>query len=202
MIWKSEHQKNRLGLAGAERKGPAALCIPRSGGRPGSRRAGLCWVVASHSSRGGTSSSLWPSCPARLRVRCARRGRSGLPAEGGRMLPSAGGSGARAAREPGQPRSRSAGADAETRRSQHGRRSRHPCWEPRLPAGRWSGPRNWEPLVPALNLAVWEGALPALRPGVQPRGEAPGVQAGKQVWGEWALVLARSRGSRPRGRSC
>lgn len=174
------------GWSEAERWGPTALCIPQSAVRAGSCGQWLRLllgmrtptVVLPGSSRRASQPELRPA----WWVRGAHRGRPGLPGEGGRTLPSSGGSGASAARD----RAGSAGAvaEADVRRSPGRGWGRHHGWKLWLPAGRWSEPWSWEPLVPALNLE-------SLRPGgVQPRRGAAEVQAGKQVWEEWEPVQA------------
>lgn len=51
----------------------------------------------------------------------------------------------------------------------------------RLPVGRWSGPRGWEPLFSALNLvSLGGGSAPDASPHPACE-EAPGVLAGKRV---------------------
>lgn len=181
-------------------------CVPRSGGRLGSclGRAGPCQAVASPRSRGVAerarradtqfSSTALAGCPGP---------RLGDPAVGDLARPvgaevwtggawvrlgKAGGRcpllaapGASAARKPGTIRAPSAEdrAEAEARRPERG----HRRWEPRMPAGRWSGPRSWEPLAPALNLESLGGGSSRAateRSALQESARGPGWETGLQ----------------------
>lgn len=110
--------------------------------------------------------------------------------------PRAGGSAARAAREPvvawrGECRG---WAEADARRSRRGDRT-DPLLGTRLPAGRWSGPQGWEPLFPTLNLVRLGGALLLPLPGVQPARKRRGAGRETGLRGMRAGA-GRSRGSR------
>lgn len=137
----------------SERRPPAKLpgltvASPGSRGEAGRSSCGHQFSLAARAgtlarASGPRPSTPWPPGWAQRYGPAALR----LAWEGRRTLPCAGGAGASAAREPRTVRIGKAedGVEAEAR----GRRRRG---EPRLLAGRWSRPRSWRALAPALTL--------------------------------------------------
>lgn len=141
----SEHQKNHLGPARGRETGTSCPLRRLERWPPGKlpfpRAANTQFCPAARARPPG------PRLGRPRGHRSARPRRPGLPGEGGRTLSNADGPRARAAGEPGTAprRERRAPGRGRCARTAARRPPDTPAW---LPAGRWSGPRSWGPLVP------------------------------------------------------